>query len=265
MPRESAGLPRMPQFTFPPASAMRAKDHIGRLQSAVALIIPFLRDFRVNEQEIVEAPQYGAVSAIGTSAFLAFADGSPPFMSQLAFPPEGFVGINRHHLRRQSVVPFRYPLGGDFRFDGRQIVEADKDALSRAERTSRSRAAIRGGRPPAMPEAVFPPETLMGESGNIIRRQDAVFLRVPLQTRFREFCKEVVKAGEDFPSGAVRTSLASAATVNASLPAVSQTAFPAYHLCGKRPNLFGRHMTVALKIPIQEQIRAQRPQIVKTG
>ena len=111
-PRGDRSLPGVSSPALPPDPLFRARQHLLRRQRPVFCGVPLRRQLRVQRGQIIEAGQYGAVGAEGTTVSIegAAADLRLPFMALFAHPPNVPVTPRWHLVRRHAPVPDGVPL-----------------------------------------------------------------------------------------------------------------------------------------------------------
>lgn len=88
--RYEAG-PLVALLALPPDALVGVGDHVGRLQVAVALLVPLPRDLGMRRPQVVVAFQHLAVAAVGATAVSTagpVVGGYPPCMPMPASPPD---------------------------------------------------------------------------------------------------------------------------------------------------------------------------------
>ena len=88
-------------------------------------------------------------------------------------------------MRHEIAVLCRMPLGGDFRIDGSQIVVSGKQFTVRTIRTTGAVTTAGNSGIPFMPLFTLPPNLFVTVGRNIVRREIAIFGRMPLDSEHR--------------------------------------------------------------------------------
>ena len=131
-----------------------------------------------------------------------------PDVAQRAAPPDLSVAAGRHHLRRQAAVERRVPLRRHDRLPCRKVVEPGEDLAPRAVgAVVPPHGPRRDDRQIAVAQRAPPPHLAVAGGRDRLRRQRAVFRRIPLPGQRRIEGGEVVEAPLHlFPAadGAVR-------------------------------------------------------------
>ena len=137
-PEIHRGAPLVAFFAAPPDLPDAAFAHLTGCQCAVAVIIPFLCDVRVQRRKVVESGENPLAGAIGAPiAFVAPGiDGRLPFVSPVTSPPDLPGRPGDDILRRQPVVLRRVPLTRKLRVRRRQIIVFGEQLLVGAVGTS---------------------------------------------------------------------------------------------------------------------------------
>lgn len=124
--RYEAG-PLVALLALPPDALVGAGDHVGRLQVAVAFLVPPPRDPGVRRPQTVEAYQHLAVAAVGATVVGAagpVVGGYLPCMPTPASPPDSPRAAGDDAVGPQVAVALEIPFSSELGIRGGQVVEA---------------------------------------------------------------------------------------------------------------------------------------------
>lgn len=124
--RYEAG-PLVALLALPPDALVGAGDHVGRLQVAVALLVPPPRDPGMRRPQTVEAYQHLAVAAVGATAVGAagpVVGGYLPCVPTPVSPPDSPRAAGDDAVGPQVAVALEIPFNYELGIRGGQVVEA---------------------------------------------------------------------------------------------------------------------------------------------
>ena len=172
-------------------------------------------------------------------------------MAAGTLPPDLSVAPRCHHFRRERAVERRVPFLCHRRLERCEVIEPCQHLAVRA--VGAAAAALRPVRDhSAVGVSLFalPPDAPVGVWGYGLRRQAAVFLRVPLRCQLRKDRRKIVFAGDHFPTGANRTFCPVPYSGNGRcLPAVAFFTPPPYFPVCSRQYLLGGQRRVFFRVP----------------
>ena len=123
--RYEAG-PLVALLALPPDALAGVGDHVGRLQVAVALLVPLPRDLGMRRPQVVVAFQHLAVAAVGATAVGAagpVVGGYLPCVPTPASPPDPPRAAGDDAVGPQVAVAIPIPLSHELRIRSSQVVE----------------------------------------------------------------------------------------------------------------------------------------------
>ena len=233
-------------------------DHLRR-QGSVERRMPLRRQTRIYSRQVVKPREDFASGAIGTAAagLESGADRGLPVVTLFAAPPDPFVALRPHLLRRQRSVFRRVPLARQSRQAGCQIVFSRNNALPPAHRAT---ASIPGAgvdrRFPLMSLFAPPPDSLAAARADPLRRQRRVARRVPLRRHFWVCSGQIVKSGKNGFIGAIRAAMAGGSGKHLRLPLVALISAPPDLLMATVPDGPRRQRRVFFRYPFRQQSQA---------
>ena len=124
--RYEAG-PLVALLALPSDALVGAGDHVGRLQVAVALLVPLPRDLGMRRPQVVIAFRHLAVAAVGATAVGTagpVVGGYPPCVPTPASPPDPPRAAGDDAVGSQVAVALEIPFSHELGMRGGQVVEA---------------------------------------------------------------------------------------------------------------------------------------------
>ena len=118
--------PLVALLALPPDALAGVGDHVGRLQVAVALLVPLPRDLGMRRPQVVVAFQHLAVAAVGATAVGAagpVVGGYLPCVPTPASPPDPPRAAGDDAVGPQVAVAIPIPLSHELRIRSSQVVE----------------------------------------------------------------------------------------------------------------------------------------------
>ena len=192
--------------------------------------------------------------ADGTAAALLASsgiNGRLPDMAESTLPPDLSMAPHSHHFWRERAVERRVPFLCHRRVERCEVIEPRQRLAVRA--VGAATAALRPVRyHSTVGVSLFapPPDAPVGVWGDVLRRQTAVFLRVPLRRQLRKDRRKIVFTGNHFFPGANRTFCPVPYSGNGrSLPAVTFFTPPPYFPVGSRQYLLRGQRCVFFHVP----------------
>ena len=119
--------PLVALLALPPDALVGVGDHVGRLQVAVALLVPLPRDLGMRRPQVVAAFQHLAVAAVGAAAVGAagpVVGGYLPCVPTPASPPDPPRAAGDDAVGPQVAVVLEIPFSHELGMRGGQVVEA---------------------------------------------------------------------------------------------------------------------------------------------
>ena len=253
--------PLVALLALPPDALVGAGDHVGRLQVAVALLVPLPRDLGMRRPQVVVAFQHLAVAAVGATAVGAagpVVGGYLPCVPLPASPPDPPRAAGDDAVGPQVAVQLLIPLSHKLRMLARQVVEAGEHAMARAVRAAQplSGPLARGHLP--LVAAASPPPDLLGRVGpHAIGLQVAVALEIPFSRELGMHGGQVVEAVQQLAVLAVRAAVVDAHGAYAHLlaPDAAARSAPPHHGACVDVEALGAQAAVQLRVELPGDVR----------
>ena len=177
-------------------------------------------------------------------------------MAESTLPPDLSVAPRCHHFRCKRAVERRVPFLCHRWLERCEVIEPRQHLAVRA--VGAAAAALRPVRYySAVGVSLFapPPDAPGGVWGYGLRRQAAVFLRVPLRRQLRKDCRKIVFTGDHFFPGANRTFRPVPYSGNSRcLPAMAFFSPPPYFPVCPRQYLLGGQRRIFFGVPFFQQL-----------
>ncbi|QHE73516.1 hypothetical protein GFS60_07176 (plasmid) [Rhodococcus sp. WAY2] len=265
------GRPVVTAGPLPMHFPVATRHYLVGPERAIHGVVPFRCDFGKRRFQVVEARQHLPADADRAAALIlgTFSDlGLPLVPSNTALPVRLLVAPGGHLVWCQADVLLVVPLGGDVGELRRQVVEARQHPVVGTHRAAGAPAgALRDFCLPLVPKLVaLPVDLLVTARSDLIRRQTAVLLEIPLDGNVGELRPDVVEARQDLLIRADRAAVTIflGALDYLGLPLVPEImALPVDLLVTARSDLIRRQTAVRLEIPLRGNLGELRPEIVE--
>ena len=258
--RYEAG-PLVALFALPPDALVGVGDHVGRLQAAVALLVPLPRDLGMRRPQVVVAFQHLAVAAVGATAVGAagpVVGGYLPCVPMPASPPDPPRAAGDDAVGPQVAVALPIPFGQKLGMLAREVVEAGEHAMARAVRAAQPLGGPLARRHLPFMAAASPPPDLLGRvEPHAVGPQVAVALEIPFSHELGVRGGQVVEAAQQLAVLAVRAAVVDAHGAHAHLlaPDVAARSAPPHHGACVGVEVLGAQAAVQLGVELNGDVR----------
>ena len=258
--RYEAG-PLVALLALPPDALVGVGDHVGRLQVAVALLVPLPRDLGMRRPQVVVAFQHLAVAAVGAttvSAAGSVVSGYLPCVPMLASPPDPPRAAGDDAVGPQVAVQPPIPLSQKLGVLACKVVEAGEHAMARAVRAAQPLGGpLARGHLPFMATASPPPDLLGRIEPHAVGPQVAVVPEIPFSRELGMRGGQVVKTAQQLAVPAVRAAVVDAHGAHAHLlaPDVAARSAPPHHGACVGVEVLGAQAAVQLGVELPGDVR----------
>ena len=214
--------------------------------------------------EVAGACSTGADGTAG-GAVGAAGDARLPNVPGGALPPDLFVAGWGDLLGRERAIECLLPLARESGIAAGEVVEACQDFVPAAIGAACATHAAGGCGLPGVARLTLPPDLAVAVGRDLLRREGAILLRMPLGGRGGMARGKVVLSGHDASAGADGTAPACGTAGDTGLPAVACGALPPDDALAASADIARREGTVLRRVPLGGEGRIDGGKVVCPG
>lgn len=252
------GLPGVAPVALPPDLAVAVGRDLLRREDAILFKMPLGGKGGMARGEVVLSGHDASAGANGTApACDPAGDARLPDVALIALPPDLALAACTHIAWCEGAVLFRMPLSGNVGVGGGEVVHPWFHLPAGAHRTASAAqgAGLDCGLPGVALRAL-PPDAPRAASADILRREGAVFLRVPLACKGGMGGGEVVHPRLDLTAAAHgTTAVVRGARADGGFPGVPPGTAPMHALFAAIADGLGRARAIGGTVPLGEQMQ----------
>lgn len=195
----------------------------------------------------------------------AASDARLPDVPGGALPPDFFVAGWGDLLRRERAIECLLPLARESGIAAGEVIEACQDFAPAAIGAACATHAAGGCGLPGVARLTLPPDLAVAVGRDLLRRECAILLRMPLGGKGGMARGEVVLSGHDASAGADGTAPACGTAGDTGLPAVACGALPPDDALAASADIARREGTVLRRVPLGSEGRIDGGKVVCPG